>query len=74
MPQVSRYVITLNKAQQQSLMRVFSRKHPMPQYGKKAWFRHYKAFRRTVTVGPHCAMVQWSGMWLGIEHDGYTHS
>jgi hypothetical protein len=21
-----------------------------------------------------CIMVRWSGMWLGIELDGYTHS
>lgn len=34
-------------------------------------------FRRTVTPfsgSSGCAMVQWCGMWLGIEVDGYTHS
>jgi len=34
----------------------------------------YIEFRRTVQQGFNCLMVQWSGMWLGIETDGYTHS
>jgi len=34
----------------------------------------YLQFRRTVESGWDCIMVQWSGMWLGIESDGYTHS
>jgi len=36
----------------------------------------YLQFRRTVlpAIGFDCAMVQWSGMWLGIEWDGYTHT
>ena len=36
----------------------------------------FLAFRRTVMpmLGDNGAMVQWSGMWLGIEADGYTHS
>jgi hypothetical protein len=33
-----------------------------------------RAFRRNVHPGPGCIMVHWSGMWLGIEPDGYTHS
>tara|TARA_R110000737_G_scaffold149530_1_gene178866 strand:- start:383 stop:565 length:183 start_codon:yes stop_codon:yes gene_type:complete len=36
----------------------------------------YRQFRKTV-VPEMCSdavMVQWSGMWLGIEADGYTHS
>lgn len=31
-------------------------------------------FRRTVQFGRDYVMVQWCGMWLGIERDGYTHS
>ena len=31
-------------------------------------------FRRRVVPGYDCAMIQWCGMWLGIELDGYTHS
>lgn len=36
----------------------------------------YLQFRRTVQFAFYsdCAMVQWCGMWLGIERDGYTHS
>jgi len=36
----------------------------------------YLQFRRTVQYGYGygCLMVRWSGMWLGIEKDGYTHS
>lgn len=35
----------------------------------------YIAFRRTVQRGyDNVAMVEWCGMWLGIEEDGYTHS
>jgi hypothetical protein len=36
----------------------------------------YRKFRRTIVPGiaGNFFMVQWSGMWLGIEDDGYTHS
>jgi hypothetical protein len=36
----------------------------------------YRQFRRTVQpcIGMNCVMVQWSGMYLGIELNGYTHS
>jgi len=36
----------------------------------------YQQFRNTVQtcIGDNSVMVQWSGMWIGIETDGYTHS
>ena len=36
----------------------------------------YRQFRATVQRANYddCLMVQWCGMWLGIETDGYTHS
>jgi len=36
----------------------------------------YREFRKTVQPTPcsDCVLVEWSGMWLGIEQDGYTHS
>lgn len=34
----------------------------------------FLAFRRGVVPARDCVMVKWSGMWLGIEKDGYTHS
>jgi len=55
----------LTKPQQTSLHRVWSRENQ----GKT-----YLQFRRTVQLGWGCIMVPWSGMWLGIEPDGYTHS
>ena len=55
----------INKAQQTSLKRVWT---------KNNQGMSYLAFRRTVCSGSNCAMVRWSGMWLGIEPDGYTHS
>lgn len=36
--------------------------------------RSYLEFRRRVVQGYDCLMLQWCGMWLGIESDGYTHS
>ena len=36
----------------------------------------YRQFRRTAYNNSlmDCVIVPWSGMWLGIETDGYTHS
>ena len=36
----------------------------------------YLQFRRSVQKAcyDNCLMVQWCGMWLGIEEDGTTHS
>ena len=36
--------------------------------------RTYREIRRAVLPGHDCIMLQWAGMWLGIERDGYTHS
>ena len=78
MPQVSKYVQTLSKPQQLALKQVFAR-FPQDVFGKNAdeTGNHritYRQFRKTVRIGWGCAMVQWAGMWLGIEPDGYTHS
>jgi len=33
----------------------------------------YQEFKDTVQYcSDDCVLVQWSGMWLGIETDGYT--
>ena len=34
----------------------------------------WRRFRAAVWPGPGCVMIQWRGMILGIEKDGYTHS
>ena len=31
-------------------------------------------FMKRAVPGYDCLMIQWCGMWLGIELDGYTHS
>lgn len=66
--------MTLNKNQQLALLRVFCRQNPSAAHNFRMWRGAYVRFRRTVRVGRDCAMVQWCGMWLGIELDGYTHS
>ena len=66
--------MTLNKAQQQALFRVFCRDNPSAATNFPMWSRAYRCFRRKVTIGRDYAMVKWAGMYLGIELDGYTHS
>ena len=56
----------LNKAQQRALKAVYDREWNKPE--------SYLQFRRTVQPGWDCVMVEWCGMWLGIESDGYIHS
>lgn len=34
----------------------------------------YRAFRKSVQHSFDCLMVNVSGMWIGIEKDGYTHT
>ena len=77
MPRVSRYVQTLNKAQQRALFRVYDRcpiKSPAQDAHGNYYRLSYRQFRRRVQFSFDCAMVPWCGMWLGIEQDGYTHS
>lgn len=58
-------------------------RHPMLHYGDAMeiveYFKldqpaTYRAFRKTVQQGYDCLMVQVSGMWIGIEKDGYSHT
>lgn len=74
---------SLNKAQRVALKRVFDRFPIYPSYNAGPTSNPtsptskpltYMQFRRSVIISRDCAMVQWCGMWLGIEHDGYTHS
>ena len=67
MTKVSKYVTTLNKSQQRSLKALYDRKSlPIT----------YRQFRKRVHINAlmDCAMIQWCGMWIGIELDGYMHS
>lgn len=58
-------MVQVNKAQRKAIHRKWSHNDQG---------MTYKEFRKTVQAGWDCVMVQWSGMWLGIETDGYTHS
>ena len=66
--------MTLNKAQQLALFRVFCRDNPSAATNFAMWSRAYRRFRRKVQIGRDYALVPWCNMWLGIELDGYTHS
>ena len=70
-------------AQRQALKRVFDR-HVLARFlkpddflGERITEANYRKFRRTAQFEcfGNALMVQTpSGMWLGIEPDGYTHS
>ena len=57
---------TLTKAQQVAIYRKYQQ--------SPDGARSYLEFRRRVKQGYDCLMLNWCGMWLGIETDGYTHS
>lgn len=63
--------MTLTKPQRKALHRVWLRTCSDGYLGAVP----YREFRRQVQPGPdRCAMINFAGMWLGIETDGYTHS
>jgi len=74
----------ITRAQRVALKRVFDR---TPLYvwqdrltSEPRYTNHelltYRQFRKRVHHASYdsCIMIQWCGMWLGIETDGYTHS
>lgn len=63
-------MMILTKPQRKSLYRVWVRTCGAGYLGAVP----YREFRRGVLPGPGCVMVNFAGMWLGIEPDGYTHS
>jgi len=56
----------ITRKQREAIARVY---HRDPDGSKS-----YLQFRHRVVMGYDCLMIQWCGMWLGIESDGYTHS
>jgi len=58
-------MVITTRAQREALKRIWLR---------GADQRTYRQLRRDVLPGYDCVMLQWAGMWLGIERDGYTHS
>lgn len=77
----------LTRAQRVALWKVFQRDFPNwqtptrrlnPDTGEivRVPTTRWRAFRARVqpAFGDTCVMLNWAGMWLGIEQDGYTHS
>lgn len=61
-------MIKLTRQQRQALKRV---------YDRQAQAINYRQFRKSVmgTIGmDNAVVVNWAGMFLAIERDGYTHS
>lgn len=80
-------MVKTTRAQRIALFRVFQRDFPSwetptlrgtrsDSHGElvKVPTIQYRRFRQRVQPGPGCVMIEWKGMWLGIEPDGYTHS
>jgi hypothetical protein len=76
-------MIRTTRAQRVALFRVFQRDFPnwvSPGYrdslgrNVKVPTIQWRRFRKRLHPGPGCVMIEWRGMWLGIEPDGYTHS
>jgi hypothetical protein len=63
-------MVKLTKPQQRSLVRKWR------EDDQGLTFLTFLAFRRTAVplFGDDCVLVEWCGMWLGIETDGYCHS
>ena len=74
----------LSKEQQTSLKRVWTRNNQGKSYlafrrtvcagSVRIIFEAENTIRIDRQEEYRCAMVHWSGMWLGIEPDGHTHS
>ena len=58
-------MVKTTRKQREALRRIWAR---------SADGRTYREIRAAVLPGYDCIMLQWAGMWLGIERDGYTHS
>ena len=68
-------MITLSKPQRLALKKLFDRQteNRRPEQSR---CRTYRQFRASVQpfIGGGCVLVEWCGMWVGIEPDGYTHT
>ena len=74
-------MVKTTKAQRMALKRIYDRRPIFPYRtdeeiaaGIKAVPITYKQFRRGLQAGYDCVMIQWAGMWVGIEPDGYAHT
>jgi hypothetical protein len=81
-------MVKLTKAQRKALFRVFQRDFPswLTPFSRASvglgavvnvpsfQYRRFRAKVQPCFDKSGCVMIQWRGMWLGIETDGYTHS
>jgi hypothetical protein len=80
-------MIKTTRAQREALFKVFQRDFPnwITPFKRRNISTNeiipvssiaYRVFRKRVQpfFGGDCVMIQYAGMWLGIETDGYTHS
>ena len=67
-------IMKLTKDQQKALAKLVNRdRETQAGFGGWTW-KNYRDARRKVSLGPGCVMIEWAGMWVGIEPDGYTHT
>ncbi len=69
-------MVKTTKEQRAALFRVYNRLEPN-ESGSISRKPSYREFRKTVQPTFFCddaVIVQFAGMWLCIETDGYTHS
>ena len=70
---MSKYFPVTTREQRVALKAVYDRK---PLLNSCLTRMTYRQFRKTAYVNTmmNCVLVQWCGITLGIEPDGYTHS
>ena len=71
------YETDLTPAQRDALLKVYARRELFLPNGDHTGQRiTWEMFVERAHPNPimRCVMVPWSGMWLGIEPDGHTHS
>ena len=64
-------MVKTTREQRQALLKVYRRTYSD---GRPYYSGTYREFRSQVQQGFGYIMVQFAGMHLGIEPDGYTHS
>lgn len=69
-------MVKTTRAQREAIYRKWTQcPSPLPRSHELHETLSYKRFRKTALHGDYGAVVlQWCGMWLLIEADGYTHS
>lgn len=69
-------MVKTTRAQRQAIYRKWLQcPSPLPRTHELHSTMTYRQFRKSVIQGDYgCVLVQWCGMWVGIETDGYAHT